>query len=78
MKIFFQFTCTRKRKKVSYVPGVFEIPALLSDNYCSAVGTSGSYSTIQFKLETLGVSKNSFEITDCEIVLKRPPPMNNL
>lgn len=77
MKKFFQFTCTRK--SVSYVPGVFEIPSLLPDIYHFSVGTLGSYSTIQLELEALGASNNSFEITDCEIVLNKPhSSMNDL
>lgn len=73
-KIFLFFL--QEKKSVSYVPRVFEVPALLSDIYCSALGTSGSYSTIQLELEALGVS---FETTDCKMVLKKPhSSMNDL
>lgn len=36
----------KKKKNVSYVPGDFEVPLSLSDIYCSARGTQGSYSTV--------------------------------
>lgn len=36
----------KKKKNVSYVPGDFEVSLSLSDIYCSAIRTQGSYSTV--------------------------------